>query len=47
MNLPIPKTPVVYHVSSDEGEDDEIHDMPKDHKHKSIGRSAVSAEVYG
>jgi len=28
MNLPMPKTPVVYHVTSDEGEDDEMHDMP-------------------
>lgn len=28
MNLPVPKTPVVYHVTSDEGEDDEVNDLP-------------------
>lgn len=48
MNVPPPKTPVVYHVSSDEGEDDEVHEVHEiEGKKDKQSRSAVSAEVFG
>lgn len=45
LNVPPPKTPVVYHVSSDEGEDDEVHEV--EGKKDKQSRTGVSAEVFG